>query len=256
MSELYIVDIILIVTLGFAIGSFLNVCIYRLPLNKSIVFPPSHCFQCQTPLSWRDLMPVLSYIVSKGRCRYCGGRYSVRYAVVEILTAILFLWCYYIFGLSLELAKALVFTPFLIVITYIDYDHQLILDKVLIALAVSGVIIEFVHPVVGWYSILMGSMTSGGLLLVIALISGGGMGGGDIKFAAALGMWLGLQGTLLTLFLSFLIGGIAGGIILLCKLKNRKDAIPFGPYIAISAFISLLYGNDIIHWYLNFVMGG
>lgn len=243
-----------IVTLGLVIGSFLNVCIYRLPLNKSIVFPPSHCTNCKQRLRPLDLVPILSFLFLKGRCRYCGTRVSIRYPLVEILTACLYIWCFEVIGFSEELLKAFILTSFLIVITYIDYDHQLILDKVLIWFAGVGVVINFYTHSLSVFDMAVASLVGGGILLIIALASRGGMGGGDIKFAAALGLWFGLKITMLTLFFSFLLGGLGGVLVLLFKLKSRKDLIPFGPFIAIAAYISMLYGNMIIDWYVKIYM--
>ncbi|HWR43651.1 prepilin peptidase [Sporomusa sp.] len=235
--------------MGLIVGSFLNVCIYRLPQNKSIIRPPSHCIQCNMRLHLCDLVPVISYLFLRGKCRYCGTSVPPRYVVVEIITGVLFLWCFQVVGLGPELIKVLTFTSFLIVITFIDYDHQLILDKVLIWFFVAGVGINLYigYPTIS--DMLTASLTGGGLLLIIAVITRGGMGGGDIKFVAALGLWLGLKLTLLTLFLSFIIGGIGGALLLLLKLKSRKDFIPFGPFIALGAFVSMMYGYDLIRWY-------
>lgn len=252
--------------LGIIIGSFLNVCIYRLPLNQSIAWPASHCMKCGKSLKIKDLIPVLSYILLGGKCRYCGIRISLRYVVIEISTAILFVWCFKIIGLEIELLKSIAFTAFLIVITLIDYDQQLILDKLLIWFAGFGFFINlffidnmdvffsrgiFTFPYICLLDMLFGVVLGGGLLLLIAIISRGGMGGGDIKFAAALGLWLGWKLTLLTLLISFILGGLIGVLLLLFKLKDRKDFIPFGPFIAGGAFIAMLYGNNIIKWYLN-----
>lgn len=244
-----------ILLLGLSIGSFLNVCIYRIPQGQSILYPPSHCTQCQRQLQIIDLIPVLSYVLLQGRCRYCGASYSSRYALVELLTGCLFIWCYTIFGIGFPLIKALILTSFLLVITYIDYDHQLILDKVLLFMAGAGALIECLTPSVGLLSMLVGSLTGGGLLLLIAIASKGGMGGGDIKLATVLGIYLGAKLTLLALFLSFVIGGVVAVFILLFKHKGRRDCIPFGPFIAAGAFLSLLYGQELIRWYWSLCMG-
>jgi Type II secretory pathway, prepilin signal peptidase PulO and related peptidases len=190
----------------------------------------------------------------KGRCRYCKSKVSLRYPIVEILTACLFILCFDIVGFSQELIKPLILTSFLIIITCIDYDHQLILDKVLIWLAGAGVVINLLFSSITISDMLIAGLIGGGIMLLIALISRGGMGGGDIKFVAALGLWLGIKLTLLTLFLSFVLGGLGGIIVLLLRIKKRKDLIPFGPFIALGAFISVLYGNKIIAWYVNSFM--
>ena len=243
--------ILLIFITGLIIGSFLNVCIYRLPQNQSIVTPPSRCMSCNTRLKPWDLIPVISYLFSRGHCRYCGTAFSSRYALVELLTASLFVWCLEVFGPSPELVKGLILTAFFIVITFIDYDHQLILDKVLLWLAGAGVVINLWLGSVGILDMLIAGLLGGGLLLIIALVSGGGMGGGDIKFAGALGLCFGWQYLLLTLLLAFILGGVGGAVLLISKIKGRKDFIPFGPFIALGALFSLLYGNNIITWYVG-----
>lgn len=263
---------ILVCILGLIIGSFLNVCIYRLPQNQSIITPPSHCMICNNRLRPFDLIPILSWLILRGRCRYCGTTIPFRYPAVEILTGIFFVFCFNEFGLGPELFKALILTSFLIVITFIDYDHQLILDKVVIGLAGTGIginlLINYINVLANYVGIntfffveyisfvdmLFGALLGGGLLLIIAVASRGGMGCGDIKFAAALGLWLGWQYTLMTLLLAFLIGGVFGVIILALKIRGRKDVIPFGPFIALGAWISLLYGVDLLKFYIRWFM--
>ncbi len=244
--------IILVVIFGLIIGSFLNVCIYRLPQNQSIISPGSHCMTCNTRLKMWNLIPVVSYILSRGRCSHCGTVFSLRYAIVELLTAGLFIWCLQVFGLSVELIPAFIFTAFLIIITFIDYDHQLILDNVLLWLSGAGVAIHVWIGNVEIWDMLTASLLGGGILLSIAVASRGGMGGGDIKFAAALGLWLGWKYVVLTLLLAFIFGSIGAIFLLFFKMKGRKDKIPFGPFIAFGAFISMLYGTEIITWYVEY----
>lgn len=248
---MFIYEIIFIICIGLIIGSFLNVCIYRLPVNQSVVSPPSHCFACDTRLKIYDLIPVFSYIWLRGRCRYCGVGFSARYVGMEVLSASFFAWCYMIFGWSFFTVQALIGISFLLIIAFIDYDHQLILDKVLIWFAGSGVLINLFLDNITLVDMLIACLAGGGILFLIALLTKGGMGGGDIKFMAALGLWLGLKLTLLTLFLSFVIGGIGSLLLLAFNIKGRKDFIPFGPFIAVAAFISMLYGQEIIDWYLS-----
>ena len=264
-------DFVLLFIFGLLIGSFLNVCIYRLPLNQSIAFPPSHCMACQTRLKAVDLVPVFSYLFLQGKCRFCQSPISSRYAAVEVLTGFLFAFVYYKIGLGLELIKALIFISFLLVITFIDYDCQLILDKVLLPMGLIGILINlfFMHsdiiatvcslpfPLfvnsIDWISQVIGFAVGGGLLFIIAMVSGGGMGGGDIKFAAVLGLWLGWQMNLLLLLLAFLMGGFVGIILIITRIKSRKDYVPFGPFIAIAAGIVYLYGIELLAWYLALI---
>jgi leader peptidase (prepilin peptidase)/N-methyltransferase len=243
--------LVFLIILGLLIGSFLNVCIYRLPQEKSIITPPSLCTTCGTRLIPWDLIPVISYLLSRGHCRYCGTTFSSRYAIVELLTAVLFVWCFQIFGLSPLLIKSLILTSFLLVITFIDYDHQFILNKVLLWFSISGITINLWTISVNIWDMLFASLLGGGLLLLIAIASQGGMGDGDIKFAASLGLWLGWKYLLLALLLSFVVGGIGGLFLLLLKIKSRKDFIPFGPFIALGALVSMLYGSEVLSWYLE-----
>jgi leader peptidase (prepilin peptidase)/N-methyltransferase len=237
---------------GLIIGSFLNVCIYRLPLEQSIAFPPSHCFACGTRLGPLDLIPLLSYFALQGHCRTCHAVISRRYPIVELLTGSLFCLCLARFNLTAELITALIFTAFLLVIALIDYDHQLILDKVLIVFTVAALGVGlFQFTIFDWWDKLLAAVASGALLLLVALVSRGGMGGGDIKFVTVLGLWLGLTGMAETLLLSFILGGIGGGLLLLSGKKGRKDAIPFGPFICVAAFSCCLYGQKLLFWYIN-----
>ncbi|MDF2568498.1 MAG: Prepilin peptidase [Sporomusa sp.] len=240
--------------IGMLIGSFLNVCIYRLPKGQSVITPRSHCTHCKTALGVCDLIPLFSCIVLKSRCRHCNNIFSPRYAFVELFTGVLFSVCFILVEPSIVLIKLLVSSCFLIVIAFIDYDYQLILNKMLIWFASTGLIINLYIGIVTILDMVIASVVGGGILLLIAIITKGGIGGGDIKFVTALGLWLGLKLTLLTIFLSFIIGGIGSVLLLAFKIKKRKDFIPFGPFIAIAAFISMLYGTEIISWYLETIV--
>lgn len=241
---------------GLLLGSFLNVCIYRLPRKRSILLPPSHCTRCERPLRPSDLVPVLSWLWHGGKCGFCGFRVSGRYAFVEILTGISWVLVYVTLGWNLELLRALILLSFLIVIAVIDYDHRLILDKVLFAMAGAGILLRISFAILSnaaavryMVDALLGFLLGGAILYLIALISRGGMGGGDIKFAAVLGLWFGWKFILSTLFFSFLLGGVISVLLLLLKVKNRRDEIPFGPFMAAAAWISYLYGDEITYVY-------
>lgn len=245
----------LMFTFGLLIGSFLNVCSYRLPQNISLIRPPSHCLHCNRRLKLYELVPVASWLMLRGRCRHCKTAVSVRYPAVELVTACLFILCFHELGAGCELVKALILTSFFIVITLIDYDHRLILDKVLACLAGAGILINLpaIHLPGSALGMLLGGLAGGGLLLLIAIASRGGIGGGDIKFAAALGLWLSWQYTLVALLIAFIIGGLGGGLLLAFKIKKPQDYIPFGPFIAAGAWLSLLYGAVLIEGYLTWL---
>lgn len=247
---------ILIFTLGIIIGSFLNVCIYRIPREESIVFPSSHCTYCSTPLKWYDLIPIFSFLSLRGKCRYCGGAISPQYPIVELLNGFLCLLNFYYFGLSIDFVFYSFLISILIVISFIDYYEQIIPDGLVFIILVSSIIYKFTiyfiykSPITLWNSI-MGFLTGGLLFLLIAVVSKGAMGGGDIKLIAVLGFILGLKKTLLNILLSFLIGAVFSILLLLSGKKGRKDAIPFGPFICLAFLITILYGDGIINWYIS-----
>lgn len=246
---------ILILTLGIIIGSFLNVCIYRIPREESIVFPSSHCTYCSHPLAWYDLIPILSFLFLRGKCRYCGGAISPRYPIVELLNGIIYLLIFYHFGLSIDFIFFGFIISILIVISFIDYYHQIIPDSLILMILALSIIhkalIYFIYKApISFFDSISGFAGAGALFIIIALVSNGGMGGGDIKLIAVMGFILGLKKTLLNILLSFLIGAVFSIFLLLSGKKGRKDAIPFGPFICISFFITLLYGENIIDWYI------
>lgn len=248
-------DYLFISIFGLVIGSFLNVCMDRLPLGQSIIVPPSHCIACGTRLGVFDLVPVFSYIFLRGRCRICGAPISVRYPLLELLTSSLFSLCFIVFGWGVELTTAWVFTAFLLVIAVIDYDYKLIFDKVLIPFAIVALIVDFLQfSAVNWQDKLFGAFFSGALLYLIVLVTQGGMGIGDVKFVTVLGFWLGMIGMAETLLLSFVLGGIVGTFLLVTGKKRRKDAIPFGPFICLAALTSYLYGQELLRWYINYIL--
>lgn len=247
--------ILIVLIFALLIGSFLNVCIYRLPRNESISFPPSHCPNCNTSLKPLDLIPVLSYLYLKGSCKYCGEKISPQYPIVEALNGILWVILYLRFGLSLEFYGFAVLSSLLLVISVIDLEIQEIPD----GLSIFGLAAGIVFIAVQWdmnlvLSSFAGLLIGSGLFFLIAFLSKGGMGGGDIKLLGVLGIWVGWKLTLLLILLSFTIGALVSVFLLITKIKSRKDHIPFGPFIAIGAYIAIIYGNFLIHWYLNFLI--
>lgn len=247
---------ILIFVFGIIIGSFLNVCIYRIPREESIAFPPSHCTQCSHPLAWYDLIPIVSYLSLRGKCRYCGEAISPQYPIIEILNGLLYLFVFQHFGFSLEFAFYGFMTSILIVICVIDYYRQIIPDELVLLILCTTIVYKVSAYFLNGMPVLIkdsifGFLTGGLLFLAIAVISNGAMGGGDIKLIAVLGLILGLKSTLLNILLSFIIGAVVSIYLLLSGKKGRKDAIPFGPFISIAFIVTLFYGDSIINWYFH-----
>ncbi|KPU28066.1 peptidase A24 [Caloranaerobacter sp. TR13] len=245
--------VLLISMVGLIIGSFLNVCIYRIPKRESIVYPPSHCTSCNTRLKFFDLIPVFSYLLNKGRCRYCGENISLQYPFIELLNGLIYLLLFYKFGFGFDLIRYLFLTSLLVVISFIDYKHQIIPDSVLL----FGFFITFIFKLLYYSKVellnsILGLLIGGLIFLIIAIVSHGGMGGGDIKLIALLGFFFGLKHLLLLMFLSFLIGAFFSIMLLLLRIKDRKDFIPFGPFISIAAIITIFYGDVLISYYINY----
>lgn len=241
--------------LGLMVGSFLNVCICRLPEHKSIVTPPSSCPHCQQPIKAYDNIPLLSFIILRGRCRYCGEAVSWQYPAVELITGLLFLGLAYSWGLGGQVFVYALLASALLVVSVIDLQHQIIPDKVTLPGIVLGLGFSFFSLLpVDFVQSLIGLAVGGGILYAVAVISRGGMGGGDIKLMALIGVFLGWQKALLTIFLGVLVGSIVGVALMLFRGKGRKDKIPFGPFLALGAIISIFWGQEIINWYL-FISG-
>ena len=246
-------EYVLIGVLGLVIGSFLNVCIYRIPVEESIAFPPSHCGKCQHNLSPIDLVPVLSFIFLRGRCKYCNEKISIRYPLIESLNGILYLIVYLKFGLTLIALKYCILVSILIVIGMIDYDTQFVFTSTTIFGGIIAVIFIIIQAIVyksGTVDFISGGAIGFAIIGLIVFLTKG-MGEGDIEIATVCGLLLGVKGILLGLFLGIVIGGIVGIIILSLKLKNAKEKIAFVPCIAIGSLISMLCGSEMLKFYWN-----
>jgi leader peptidase (prepilin peptidase) / N-methyltransferase len=237
---------------GAAIGSFLNVCIWRIPEGKSIVFPSSHCPKCGKSIRPFDNIPVMSWLILRGRCRDCGESISARYPLVELLTALLSLALFWLYGASLQYLAAFLFTAALIVITFIDFDHQIIPDVI----SLPGIPVFFLLAVfvmgIGFLDSLLGLLVGGGSLYVIAvgyelLTKREGMGGGDIKLLAMIGAFLGWKSLFFVVFMSSILGAAVGIVLILIKGKDMKYAVPFGPFLSIAAVLYLFAGRELTH---------
>jgi len=242
--------------LGAAIGSFLNVCIYRIPAGESIVRPASRCPHCGTAIRWYQNIPIFSFLVLGGKCASCRARISPRYPLVEALTGILFAAVLYDFGFHWATPVYWVFCASLVAITFIDLDHQIIPDVISLPGIVVGFVCSFAIPWVSWLDSLIGILVGGGSLFLVALIyemltKKEGMGGGDIKLLAMLGAFLGWRAMLPVIFLSSFLGTLVGVPLMLLTGSDRKLAIPFGPFLAASALIWLFRGPQLVRWYLS-----
>ena len=237
---------------GAAIGSFLNVCIWRIPEGKSIVFPSSHCPKCGKSIRPYDNVPILSWLILRGRCRDCVEPISPRYPLVELLTALLSLATFWKYGLSLQYVAAFLFAAVLVVITFIDFDHQIIPDVI----SLPGIPVFFLLAVfvmgLGFLDSLLGLLIGGGFLYLIAvgyelLTRREGMGGGDIKLLAMIGAFLGWKSLFFVVFMSSILGAVVGVVLILLKGKDMKYAVPFGPFLSIAAVMYLFVGRELTY---------
>lgn len=236
---------------GTVFGSFFNVVGLRVP--KGILFSSdrSYCPTCKHPLRALELIPILSYLFQGGKCRHCKSRISFIYPFIEFSTGLLFAYAFIHFGLTLELITAIFLISMLTILFVTDISYMLIPNKVLIFFLPFFLIMRILSPLDPWYDALIGAIVGFVVLSGIILVSKGGMGGGDMKLFTLLGLVLGWKGTLLTLFLAALLGVLVGGMIILIQKADRKQPIPFGPYIIVAALLSYFYGEQIISMYLS-----
>lgn len=256
LTASYIIIYVFVFLFGACIGSFLNVCIYRLPNNESLIKRNSHCMTCGEPIKRRDLIPIISWCLLKGKCRNCGARISPRYTIVELLNAVLYVWIFYHFdGVMRPLQATLVSLLFsaLIVVFFMDWDTQLINTYVVIfigLLAIPEYVLCKDYTGLTLKSHIIGFFIVSVPLLLICLISHEkAMGMGDVYLMAAAGLFLGMQGALVASLIALITGSIGG---LIQKHSNGDSVFAFGPYLSIGIAISALYGNQIGEWYMNF----
>jgi len=253
----YGVNDVLIFILGLIVGSFSNVCIYRIPRNESIIYPASHCPKCRSKIKPFDNIPLLSYILLKGRCCNCKSKISLQYPIVEFLTGLTYLTIYLIYGLSIQSLIYIILSSALIIIAFIDLNQQIVPDIISLPGIVIGFIISFFVPYISFINSAIGVLVGGGIILIIGMAGSiifkkEAMGGGDVKLAAMIGAFLGWKYIIISLFLGFFTGALAGIFLIVAKIKSREDMVPFGPFIVLGSFITLLWGEKIISWYLGF----
>lgn len=251
---------------GLAMGSFFNVCIYRIPRNKSLVFPASHCPNCKKPINPYDNIPILSYLILKGKCRYCKNPISIRYPIVELLTALLFAFAALKFGPTIPLLRAVIFLSFLLIVTFIDLDYQIAPFRITIPGIILGTVTSFLLP--GFFSNYLIGLLLGALFVIlvwafwryllsdlfqaaIGIKQKEGIGWGDLPLTAMIGVFLGWRLLIVAIFTAVLCGVIIGLILRIIKRNKPGQPIAFGPFLALGSIISLFLGESIIYWYLN-----
>jgi len=263
---------------GLVVGSFLNVCIVRLPREQSIVSPRSQCPRCRTLIRWYDNIPLVSFLALRGKCRSCGLPISWRYPLVELLNGLLYLWAFAAFGLTGEAGVVMALCSALLVITFIDLDHQIIPDVItlpgmVIGLLAAPLFMSALEPplafglgrlvpsagtyLTGFVNSLVGLVLGAAPLFIIGwlwerLRKVEAMGGGDVKYMGMVGSFLGWKGAFLTIMLGALTGSIVGLTLIALKQHQMDKVIPFGPYLAFGTLLTLFYGADIIDWYFGF----
>ncbi len=245
--------------IGACIGSFLNVCIYRIPENKSIVFPGSFCPKCNKNIPFYLNFPILSYLFLIGRCKFCKTSISVRYPIIEALTGLFALLTFLWFGLTLVMLYWFVFICVLLTLSFIDIDHQIIPDII----SLPGIIVFassfYFIPDMTLKHTLIGIFAGGGSLFAVAYIytlirKQEGMGGGDIKLLAMIGAAIGIKGVFFTIFAGSLLGTITGFLIMLYnQVANMQLKIPFGPFLSMGAILYIFFGTEIINWYVSLI---
>ncbi len=241
---------------GLVIGSFLNVCIYRLPRNESVIWPASRCTTCNRNLAWFENIPVASWLTLGGQCRTCSERISPMYPIVEAVTAAVFVAGYLIYGLTPMLAARLLFASSMIVLFVIDLRHRILPNVITLPGVVVGFALSFFLPP-GWLSSLIGLLAGGGVLFAIGeayyrLRGVEGMGMGDVKMLAMIGAFLGWPLTLVTLVLASLVGSVVGVAVLASGRGGMKAALPFGTFLAAAALVAAVAGDSMLAWYLSF----
>lgn len=255
MGPLWVMPVFIFL-LGCCVGSFLNVCICRLPQNLSIVSPRSFCPSCRAPIRAYDNIPLVSYLLLGGKCRNCGAGISWRYPLVEALTGGVALALFLKFGFSLSFLAYFVLSAALIVISFIDLDHRIIPDLISLPGIAVGFLLALFGPLATVKESLIGLLAGGGSLYLVAFVYEAltkreGMGGGDVKLLAMIGAWLGWKSILFTLFFASLSGAFIGGAVMLIQREGRLYAIPFGPFLAFSGLAYVFLGPELIAWYLN-----
>lgn len=247
--------------LGAMLGSFANVIIYRLPKGESVVTPRSHCGQCKKTVAWYDNIPILSWFILRGRCRHCQAKFSIRYPLVELLMAVLFVMAYHFIGLNWYLLEVCIFIFSLVTASFIDLDHYILPDVLTLPGIVIGLVGALLNPERDFLNAILGVLLGGGFLYAIAYFyfiirKQEGMGGGDIKLLAWMGAVLGWKAIPFVIISSSLIGTVGGLFTAFRHKQGMQTVIPFGPYLALGAVLFLFGGESLASWYLHLFIPG
>ncbi len=245
--------------IGAIFGSFLNVVIYRLPRHESLLFPGSHCPQCGEKIRWFDNIPILSFFILGRKCRRCKLPIPARYPIVEILSAVLFVIIYHVYGFSYEFLFYTILSALLLTVTFTDLEKGKIPNSVILTGVILGLYMSLIFWPVHFINSLIAFLAGGGIMIFWAitgklLFKKESLGAGDIKLVAMVGIFLGLHNILLALFLSFLLASLVGIFMILLKKAQMNSRLPFAPFLTIGALISLMYGSQICAWYFNIVL--
>lgn len=260
MHEEVLLPLLIAGLLGALIGSFLNVCIYRLPRQESIAWPGSHCPKCSHPIAWYDNIPILSYFTLAGRCRHCTGRIPFRYPLVEILNASGYIGLLWVFGPSWVTVAYWLFYSALLVVAGTDLSHKIIPNAVTFPGIIVGIVCAATVLPIGFLDSLLGILVGGGILWLLAwaspyLFGKEGMGGGDIKLLAMIGAFMGWKPAVMTIMVGSLLGSLVGVTLIAAQVIKREDYIPFGPFLVCGALVALFFGQSILDWYHGLLAG-
>ncbi|MBN1849932.1 MAG: prepilin peptidase [Deltaproteobacteria bacterium] len=250
----YETSIVFAFLFGLIFGSFLNVCIYRIPRKKSLIMPSSSCPHCGERIRFYDNIPLVSYLILFGKCRHCRTKIPVRYPIVELITGLLSLFLFIRYDISIYSVSIFLFSASLVVITFIDLYHQIIPDVISIPGMIVGLAISFLPGHVGWLDSIIGILAGGGGLYLVAVLfekltGKEGMGGGDVKLLGMIGAWMGWKALPFVILFSSLLGTIVGGGALLIYRRGLQTRIPFGPFLALGALAYLFFGDELLAWY-------
>ncbi|WP_066060084.1 prepilin peptidase [Robertmurraya korlensis] len=245
---------LVVIIVSLILGSFFNVVAIRLLKKESITFPPSNCPSCHHRLGLFDLFPLFSYLLLKGRCRYCNKIISLLYPLGELLTVITNVLIFQRIGLTSELLPAFLLSTLLILSVLTDIREKVILDIITLPSIILFIIVRFFVGEESFLTYISGGLIGFGLLLLLAVVSKGGVGGGDIKLYAAIGVVLGPQLTIMSIMFASFIGAIVGIVLISFKFIHKKEPIPFGPSIMVGTIVAYLYGKEILNWYISILM--